>query len=146
MTCLQQGHPASGKSFIKEELSIDERKFKLSQQLPLLKSRGPEWLKPKSIEGRSRDLIGAKIAASAVVNGVPQTHIELHDGVKTHIFGEVLLSGSSCGLCKPSTVIWRSRAAFVPPGYNRDLVLYANILSSAYAQHVSDHRSVINED
>ena len=84
------GRSAVGKSLIKEDLNIGPKSFELSQSLPLLGKKAGEWVVPKGIKGRSKDLIGAKIAGNSVVNGALQTHIELHEGVRTHIFGEGL--------------------------------------------------------
>ena len=84
------GRSAVGKSLIKEGLNIGPKSFELSQSLPLLGKKAGEWVVPKGIKGRSKDLIGAKIVGNSVVNGALQTHIELHEGVRTHIFGEGL--------------------------------------------------------
>ena len=84
------GRSAVGKSLIKEGLNIGPKTFELSQSLPLLGKKAGEWVVPKGIKGRSKDLIGAKIAGNSVINGALQTHIELHEGVRTHIFGEGL--------------------------------------------------------
>ena len=39
---------------------------------------------------RLQDLGRARVVTSAIVNGVPQTHIELAEGVRKHVMGEAL--------------------------------------------------------
>ena len=37
-----------------------------------------------------QDLGGARVVTSGWVNGVPQTHVELAEGVRKHVLGESL--------------------------------------------------------
>ena len=39
------------------------------------------------MEGFTRDLKGLRVVTSSYVNGVPKTHLELEEGVRSHAFG-----------------------------------------------------------
>lgn len=85
------GKTALAGSLIRENMDINQQKWRLSQHLPFVKAGAPRWSgSGKEISGRTRDLQGASMVTSGYVNGVQQTHIQLTEGVRQHIFGEGL--------------------------------------------------------
>ena len=85
------GKSALAGSLIKENIEIGQQKWRSSQHLPWVKSGKPKWSAGgKEFEGRTRDLQGASMVTAAWVNGKPQTHIRLTEGVRQHIIGEGL--------------------------------------------------------
>lgn len=78
-------------SLIKENIEIGQQKWRISQHLPWVKGGKPKWSAGgKELDGRTRDLQGASMVTAAWVNGTPQTHIRLTEGVRQHIIGEGL--------------------------------------------------------
>lgn len=85
------GKSALAGSLIKENIEIGQQKWRISQHLPFVKAGKPKWSAGgKELEGRTRDLQGASMVTAALVNGEPQTHIRLTEGVRQHIIGEGL--------------------------------------------------------
>ena len=138
------GRSAVGKSLIKEGLNIGPKSFELSQSLPLLGKKAGEWVVPKGVKGRSKDLIGAKIAGNSVVNGALQTHIELHEGVRTHIFGEGLKAAEQQWLVRAinSHLMQQGRTVAsdfsdkMPQGFN--VVREQSFLDSGFSTNMLD--------
>jgi hypothetical protein len=83
---------ALGGSLIKEKFDIDGSRWKLTQQLPFISDGSPDWLKGRgrTLSGKTKDLLGARIVTAAYINSQPQTQIELHEGVRVHVMGEAL--------------------------------------------------------
>ena len=85
------GKSALAGSLIRENIEIGQQKWRISQHLPWVKAGKPKWSGGgKELGGRTRDLQGASMSTAAWVNGVPQTHIRLTEGVRQHIIGEGL--------------------------------------------------------
>lgn len=53
--------------------------------------------KTPEVEGRTKDLKGAKVVVTSYLNGVPQTDIVLQEGFRSHRFGS--------GWCKPRSIL-----------------------------------------
>lgn len=73
-------------ALLKERFAIGRNKFRLSQELAMLQDGAAKFLgnKAKTSEGGVVDLSGARIITTVVVNGVPQTAIELVEGVNKY--------------------------------------------------------------
>lgn len=85
------GKSALAGTLIKENIEIGQQKWRISQHLPWVKSGKPKWSAGgKELDGRTRDLQGASMVTAAWVNGTPQTHIRLIEGVRQHVIGEGL--------------------------------------------------------
>ncbi|GLC59967.1 hypothetical protein PLESTB_001559000 [Pleodorina starrii] len=85
---------ALGGALTRERLAVGRKRWRLGQQLAVLGSDGKaDFLDGKNErlqEGQTRDLTAARTVTTAFINGVPQTAIELIEGVSKYRFGEGL--------------------------------------------------------
>lgn len=90
---IQLGKQSFGSALVKERLAIGLNRFRVGQELALLRDGQADFLggdNERLIEGLTPDLIGARIVTTMFVNDQPQTAIELIEGVRKHRFGEGL--------------------------------------------------------
>lgn len=84
---------AFGGGLLKEYLEVGRRDWALQQELAVLKDNVPQFLgggRGRRQAGDSDDLAGARVVTTIIVNGDPQTAVELVEGVNTYRFGEGL--------------------------------------------------------
>lgn len=83
---------AFGKALVRERLEIGAKRWNMQRQLALVKRGAAEWSEDsrKGSSGLTRDLSGARVVTLGYVNGVPQTQVELVEGVNKHVIGEGL--------------------------------------------------------
>ncbi|KAI8466261.1 MAG: kinase-like domain-containing protein [Monoraphidium minutum] len=83
---------AFGGALTKERFAIGRNKFRLAQELAVLKDGAARFLGQgyRSQEGDASDVTGARVVTTVIVNGSPRTAIELVAGVNKFRFGESL--------------------------------------------------------
>jgi hypothetical protein len=93
----QLGQNAVVGALKRERFAIGPNDFRLGQELALFDTMGTlasfgegGALNEKVVEGSTKDLRGAKVATTMVVNDSPQTAIEVLEGVNKWRFGEGL--------------------------------------------------------
>jgi serine/threonine protein kinase len=90
---FQIAKQAVGRSFIRERLEIGPNRWRLKQEIAVIKADSTaDWDggSGKVAEGQTRDLVSAEAQVYAVVNDVPQYHVVLKEGVNEYVFGEGL--------------------------------------------------------
>jgi hypothetical protein len=89
----QIGRQALVGALMRERLAFGPSRFRLAQELALLSGDGqPGFGGPGEgvVEGDTAQLLGARVVTTVVVNGEPQTAIEIINGAQTARFGEGL--------------------------------------------------------
>ncbi|KAF5832434.1 kinase-like domain-containing protein [Dunaliella salina] len=84
---------ALGGALVKERIAIGQQKFRIGQELAVFRDGSVDFLGARNtrvVEGLTSDIQGARIITSVIVNGVPQTVIEVLEGIRKHRFGEGL--------------------------------------------------------
>lgn len=89
---VQLAGQAFGGALSKERFAIGRNKFRLAQELAMVKNGVARFLGQgsRSTEGDAADLSGARVVTTVIVNGVPRHAIEVVAGVKKYRFGEHL--------------------------------------------------------
>lgn len=77
---------AFGGALTQERFAVGRSKFRLAQELAVLKGGTARFLGQgsRSSEGDADDLAGARVVTTVIVNGVPRTAIELVAGVNKY--------------------------------------------------------------
>lgn len=86
---------ALGGALTHERFAIGRKRWRLAQELAVFKDGqrtfgGGSSSSAKQLEGDVDDLTGARVVTTIIVNGVPQTAIEVVEGVRKFRFGESL--------------------------------------------------------
>lgn len=90
---FQIAKQAVGRSFIRERLEIGPNRWRLNQEIAVIKADSTaDWDRGsgKVAEGLTGDLVSAESQVYAVVNDVPQCHVVLKEGLNEYVFGEGL--------------------------------------------------------
>eukprot|EP00955_Chlamydomonas_euryale_P053785 355617-Chlamydomonas_euryale.AAC.6 len=92
---VQIGRQAIVGALMRERFAFGLNRFRLAQELAVLSNDGEATFSTESdreskAEGRTSDLLGARVITTIIVNGEPQTAIEILEGVRKWRFGEGL--------------------------------------------------------